>query len=102
MKAIQDDLKGIEKSGSESELRKRNHIGVGFYKLYPDCIAFGPLRERPLHICMLHAARLRVGKGDSDKNIAAGIVLGMIDFLQKNEDELFVPYGKHDTAALGC
>ena len=100
LKAIEDDLKSTEKSGSQSETKPLwCRVSV---KLYPDCIAVGPLGERPLHICALHAARLRGGKGDSDRNIAAGIVRGMINFLKRNKDELFVPYGKHYTAALGC
>ncbi len=64
---------------------------------------FGPVGERPLHVCFLRANEFK-SKSAEDKSIRQGILNGakkFIDTDQNTVQEARVPYGKDYCAAVG-
>jgi hypothetical protein len=62
-------------------------------------LLFGPLGERPLHLCSLSASRFE------DITVRNGILAGMKDFIESDDDrawkEAYVKYGKDYCAMIG-
>jgi hypothetical protein len=86
----------------DDELKNNDCISLLLDQLYsqsPTKLVFGPLGERPLHLCSLSASKFE------DPRVKKGILKGMKKFIREKRErgwnEVLVTYGKDYCAMIG-